>query len=311
MLTNANGNLVKIKDFVFPQWTDSLAIVRPISKATIVKKVSKVSRNPIFECPNRSFFVEIRFQSEEMVSIPMFYGNSHLHYMEQQVLQHINNNKLDLRLRFRAFSPSGLLLWAGSIAPDLLQARSQMLHSSSDKTTLFTVSDVSRPPHHHQQPTDNWIGSDGTGGDQTVVDQQTSPANSYMWLALNRGQLEYQHQLDRRLLPLRLQLKNVSRLDDGLWHELHLQRKRNEVLLQVDQAPHVRAQLSVEEQQLGSLISNQGLYLGNWNCFSLQKHIFANLPTFFPRLQVAWKMPSGEREVITKGESSAALPMCT
>jgi hypothetical protein len=236
-----------------------------------------------------------------MVSIPMFYGNSYLHYMEPQILQHINNNKLDLRLRFRAFSPSGLLLWAGSINPDISRSHAvvkshRSLAADGDRQT---ASGPMIEPSKGRST--NWI-----SGQTKVI----NPASSYMWLALKDGQLEYQHQLDLQLLPLRLQLSNISRLDDGLWHELHLQRRRNEVLLQVDQFPHVRSQLSVEEQQLGSLVSNQGLYLGEFMLPCFCAFVFSRFDAYASHFDVLpqadWKTQHGEPVTSTAAESSAA-----
>ncbi|KAF8791124.1 pikachurin-like [Argiope bruennichi] len=49
----------------------------------------------------------------EMIAEPMFTGASYLHYLDENVVKRIRGNKLDIKLKFRSFGPSGLLLWSG------------------------------------------------------------------------------------------------------------------------------------------------------------------------------------------------------
>lgn len=51
----------------------------------------------------------------EEMTIPMFYGNSFLHYTDEAITNRIRGSKMDLNLRFRAFAPEGLLLWSGDV----------------------------------------------------------------------------------------------------------------------------------------------------------------------------------------------------
>lgn len=47
------------------------------------------------------------------MNIPMFYGNSYIHYTDESITKRIRGSKMDLYIRFRAFVSEGLLLWFG------------------------------------------------------------------------------------------------------------------------------------------------------------------------------------------------------
>ena len=47
------------------------------------------------------------------MTVPMFYGNSYLHYTDDAITKRIRGSKMDLHIRFRAFAPEGLLIWSG------------------------------------------------------------------------------------------------------------------------------------------------------------------------------------------------------
>lgn len=49
----------------------------------------------------------------EMIAEPMFTGASYLHYMDESIVKRIRGNKIDIKLKFRSFGPSGLILWSG------------------------------------------------------------------------------------------------------------------------------------------------------------------------------------------------------
>ena len=49
----------------------------------------------------------------EEMTVPMFYGNSYLHYVDDAITKRIRGSKMDLHIRFRAFAPEGLLIWSG------------------------------------------------------------------------------------------------------------------------------------------------------------------------------------------------------
>ncbi|XP_015907469.1 pikachurin [Parasteatoda tepidariorum] len=49
----------------------------------------------------------------EMIAEPMFTGASYLHYMDENIVKRIRGNKIDIKLKFRSFGPSGLILWTG------------------------------------------------------------------------------------------------------------------------------------------------------------------------------------------------------
>lgn len=59
-------------------------------------------------------FLFVFIELDKMISIPMFYGQSFLHFTDEEIMKRIRGSKLDLKLRFRAFSSEGLLFWAGS-----------------------------------------------------------------------------------------------------------------------------------------------------------------------------------------------------
>ena len=56
--------------------------------------------------------ISLLLDVEEM-TVPMFYGNSYLHYVDDAITKRIRGSKMDLHIRFRAFAPEGLLIWSG------------------------------------------------------------------------------------------------------------------------------------------------------------------------------------------------------
>ncbi|XP_023215950.1 pikachurin-like isoform X1 [Centruroides sculpturatus] len=52
-------------------------------------------------------------EGTEIIAEPMFTGASYLHYIDDGIMKRIRGNKVDIKLKFRSFAQTGLILWAG------------------------------------------------------------------------------------------------------------------------------------------------------------------------------------------------------
>jgi hypothetical protein len=115
---------------------------------------------------------------------------------------------MDLSLRFRAFSPEGLLLWAG------------------DRPTA------------------------------TKNGRNKLKASDYMSVSLKDGLLRYSYNLGSGEVTL---FYNLTRVDDGVWHNLRVTRFRREATMVVDSLPAVIGSSPGSQVQLNVI---NGLFLG-------------------------------------------------